>query len=135
SLLDEHPRDDAALRTGLMRDQRHPDHPPRERLGLVRRLGDLDAAALSAAARVDLRFYDDDGGAETAGNLARLDRVEGDLAARHRHAMPRQDGFRLILVDFHTGKGTADANSLPQSASTPRRGLCWSVVPMTIAIL
>ena len=30
--------------------------------------------------------------------------VEGDLAARHGHAVTRKNGFRLILVDFHDGR-------------------------------
>ena len=74
---------------------------PRELLGLVGRLGELDAAALAAAAGVDLRLDDDDAAAEAAGDVAGFGGVERDLAARHGHAVAREDGFGLILVDFH----------------------------------
>ena len=53
-----------------MRDERHADHLLRELLGLVGRLRQLDAAALAAAAGVDLRLDDDDAAAETPGDLA-----------------------------------------------------------------
>ena len=72
-----------------------------ELLGLVGRLGELDAAALAAAAGVDLRLDDDDAAAEPRGDLAGLGGVERDLAARHGHAVAREDRFGLILVDFH----------------------------------
>ena len=42
--------------------------------------------------------------AETAGDLAGFRGVERDLAARHGHAVAREDGFGLILVDFHDGR-------------------------------
>ena len=43
----------------------------RERLGLVGRLRELDAAALAAAAGVDLRLDDDDAAAEALGDRRR----------------------------------------------------------------
>ncbi len=73
----------------------------RERLGLVGRLGELDAAALAAAAGVNLRLDDDDAAAEAPRDLAGFGGVERDLAARHRHAVARENRFGLILVDFH----------------------------------
>ena len=69
----------------------------------------LDAAALAAAAGVNLRLDDDDLAAEAAGDLARFGGVERDFAARHGHAVPRQDGFGLILVDFHQRPGRANS--------------------------
>ena len=57
-LLDEHAADLLAFRAGLVRDQRHADHLLGELLGLVGRLGQLDAAALAAAAGVNLRLDD-----------------------------------------------------------------------------
>ena len=52
------------------------------RSAFVGRSGELDAAALAAAAGVDLRLDDDDRAAESARNLARFGGVEGDFAAR-----------------------------------------------------
>ena len=102
--FDQHARDDAPFGAGLMRDERHADHLARELLGFVGRLRELDAAALAAAAGVNLRLDDDDGAAEAPGDVAGFGGVEGDFAARHGHAVPRKDRFRLILVDFHDGR-------------------------------
>ena len=66
--LDEHAADLPALRAGLMRDQRHADHLLGELLGLVGRFRQLDAAALAAAAGMDLRLHDDDAAAEPLGD-------------------------------------------------------------------
>ena len=89
-------------------------------------LRQLDAAALAAAAGVDLRLDDDDAAAEAAGDLAGFGGVEGDFAARHRHAVPREDGFGLILVDFHGVQtpmlvGDAASRQTTSSASIARR--------------
>ena len=102
--FDEHARDDAPFGAGLMRDERHADHVARETLGLVGRLGQLDAAAFPASAGVDLRLHDDEVSAETTRDFAGLGGVEGDFAARHRDAVPRENGLGLILVDFHDDK-------------------------------
>ena len=72
AFFDEHARDDAPFGTGLMRDERHADHLARELLGLLRRLRELDAAALAAAAGVNLRLDDDDVAAEAAAAARRL---------------------------------------------------------------
>jgi hypothetical protein len=58
-----------ALRAGLMRDERHADHRGREFDGVLGASRQLDAAALAAAAGVDLRLDDDHGAAETAGDV------------------------------------------------------------------
>ena len=84
-----------------MGDEGHADHVARERAGLFVGPGQLDAAALSAAARVDLRLDDHDAAAQTAGDVAGFGGVERDLAARHGHAVARENGFGLVLVDFH----------------------------------
>ena len=60
AFLDEHASDLPALRAGLVRDERHPDHLFRQPLGFVGRFRQLDAAALAAAAGMDLRLHDDD---------------------------------------------------------------------------
>ena len=64
--FDQQPAHDAALGTGLVRHQFHAQHFAGEFAGLVHRLGDLDAAALAAAAGVDLRFDYDSGCAGAA---------------------------------------------------------------------
>src|SRR5204863_5484613 len=77
------------------------EHRTRGALGLIRRLRELDAAALPAAACVNLRFDNDDAGAQTLGDVEDFCRVGGFLASRNWHAVMRKDGFGLILVDFH----------------------------------
>ena len=88
ALLDEDALDDAAVGAGLVGDQRHAEHVLGVALGLLGRPGDLDAAALAASARVNLRLDDDDAAAEPAGHLARLEPESWRLrpAARRRRA-------------------------------------------------
>ena len=86
-----------------MGDERHTDHLLRDRFGFVGRPGELDAAALSAAAGVDLRLDDHDVSAEAPGDFTGFGSVEGNFTARDRHTVPRKDGFGLILVNFHLG--------------------------------
>ena len=111
AFFDQHAPDDAPFGTGLVRDERHADHRARQLLRVLRRLRELDAAALAAAARVDLRLHDDNAGAEALGDVDGICGSEGHLAAGHGHAVSRKDRFRLVLVDFHIGrKETPDAN-------------------------
>ncbi len=93
-----------ALGPGLVRDQLHPEDFARQLAGFFSRLGQLDAAALAAASGVNLRLDDNAGCAlvqqglgRSFGFLAAFDHVP----ARHRHSVLREDGFRLILVNFH----------------------------------
>ena len=72
-----------------------------KRLGFGGRLGELDATALAAPARVDLRLDDDNVAAQSAGDRAGLGGREGDLAPWHGDTMLGEDGFGLIFVDFH----------------------------------
>jgi hypothetical protein len=104
ALFDQDASHNPPFGAGLMGDERHAEHLDREVFGLVRRLGQLDAAALAAAAGVDLRLDDDDRGAETPGNVAGLGGRKGHFAAGHGDAVLRQNRFRLILVDFHRGR-------------------------------
>ena len=71
----------------------------------ARALGDLHAAALAAAAGVDLRLDDDDLVAGLGDQLlrGRLGLVEAErrLPLGHRHAVLREDLLALILVDLH----------------------------------
>ena len=64
--------------------------------------GELDAAALAAAAGVDLRL-DDDARPDALGDRPGLRRRFGDLAARHADAELGQDLLPLELVDLHRG--------------------------------
>ena len=72
-------------------------------LGLLGALHHLDAAALAAAAGVDLRLDDADAAAEPARDRAGLRGRRGHLAARNRHAELREDRLALILVNLHVG--------------------------------
>ncbi len=101
TFLDEDTRHDAPFRAGLMRDERHAEHLAGDALGLVGRSRELHAAALAAAAGVNLRLDDDELAAEAACDLARLGAVERNFTARHGDAVARKDGFGLVLVDFH----------------------------------
>ena len=71
-------------------------------------VGQLDAAGLAAAARVDLRL-DDDPAAQPLGDRARLGRRVGHLAVRHRHAVLPQDrlapGTRGSSCERHGTRG------------------------------
>ncbi len=62
-LFDQQPLHGLAFGAGLMGDQLHAEHLGRQLAGFLRRLGELDAAALAAAAGMNLRFDDDAGGA------------------------------------------------------------------------
>ena len=84
TFLDEHALDDAAFGTGLIRDEPHAEHLRRGVARLGGALHDLDAAALAAAAGMNLRLDDDDAAAEPLGNRARFVGGERDLAAGHR---------------------------------------------------
>ena len=99
--FNQDPLHQAARFAGLARDEGHADHLARERLGFVPRLGELHAAALAAAARVDLRLDDDQAAAKAAGDLARFDRRERHFPARHGNAVTREDRFGLVLVNSH----------------------------------
>ena len=66
ALLDEQALDLLALGAGLRRDELHAEDLLDRGLGVGPGLRDLDAAALAAAAGVDLRLDDDDVGARVA---------------------------------------------------------------------
>ncbi len=101
AFFDQQAPHDAAFGAGLVRDERHAEHVARDARGFVGRLGELDAPALPAAARMNLRLDDDHAGAEARGNRRDIGGIGGLFASRHGNAVTRQDGFGLILVDFH----------------------------------
>ena len=74
-----------------MRDQRHADQLLRKLLDFVRRFGNLDAAALTAAAGVNLRLDDGDSAAEPLGGVNGFGWCERNLAARHGNTEARED--------------------------------------------
>ena len=90
AFLDQHAADLPAFGAGLVRDQRHADHLLRELLGFVGRPGELDAAALAAAAGVNLRLDDGHVAAEAPGGVDRFGRRERHLAARDGNAEARE---------------------------------------------
>ena len=111
-LFDQQPLHDLALGPGLVRDQLHAQHLGCELGGFFRRFGELDAAALAAASGVNLRFDHDAGRALLKQRTRRVERLIArlnHLAARHRHSILSQNGFSLVLVNFHVGMTTARA--------------------------
>ena len=69
-------------------------------LRVVRRLGDLDAAGLAAAADLDLRLDDGDA-ADLLGDRLGLVRRRRDLAEAHRHAVVLEQLLGLVLEQIH----------------------------------
>jgi hypothetical protein len=93
--------DQAARRAGLMRDQRHAQDTCRFLLHILDGFDHLDAAALAAAAGMDLRFHHPDRAAQFLGGSNGFFHREGAPAFWHRHAESAQDFFGLIFVDIH----------------------------------
>ena len=81
----------------------HAEHRGRRLAGFVGGAHDLHAAALAAAAGVDLRLDDGDGRAELDVRAGGLLGARHDAAARHGDAESAQELLRLELVDFHVG--------------------------------
>ncbi len=98
--FDQQPLHDSPGGTGLVRNQPHAEHVAGELGGFGGILGDLDSAALAAAAGVDLGL-DHHAAADLLGRPVRLLDRGGDLATGHRNVEPGQNGLGLILVDFH----------------------------------
>jgi hypothetical protein len=103
-----------------MRDERHANHIARDALGFIGRPGELDPAALPPASRMNLRLHHNDAPAETMGDLASFGGVGRHLAVRDRNTVAFEDGFGLILVDFHAGKRLIVIRSRADRQSRPR---------------
>ncbi len=101
-LLDQHSAHQTAFRTGLMRHQILAQHVTGACGGFVRGFDDLDAAALTPAAGVNLRFDYTDAAAEILGGLLRLCRRRGNDAARHDYAETFEDFLGLKFVNIHS---------------------------------
>ena len=105
--------DQAARRAGLMGDQGHAQDALGFLLHVLDGFDHLDAAALAAAAGMDLRLHHPDRAAQF---LCRRDRFlhrEGGLAFGDGHAESAQHLFCLIFVDIHgvSPKGRSEAGA------------------------
>src|SRR5262249_45736996 len=103
-----------AFGPGLVRDELHAEDLLGAQPHFVERFGDLHAAALAAAAGVDLRLHYPDAAAELLRRVERLVYAHRRKAARRRHAVLAQQLLALILVDFHR---------IESSAGTPATAL------------
>ena len=101
AFFDQQPAHLLALGPGLVGDQLHAQDLPGQLLDLVERARQLDAAALAAAAGMDLRLDHPDGAAQLLRRFAGFEHGEGRVAARHRHAEVAKDFLALVLVDLH----------------------------------
>ena len=101
AVLDIEALHDAAMRAGLVRDQRHAEHALGFFLDILDGFDDLDAAAFAAAAGMDLRLHHPDRPAKLLRRSDRFLHREGGLAARHGHAEAAQNLLGLIFVDVH----------------------------------
>ena len=68
--------------------------------------------------------------AEAPGDLAGFGGVERDLAARHRHAVARENRFGLILVDFHDGRKLLMLIAKPTFVNATRRRRARMTAPV-----
>jgi hypothetical protein len=107
--LDQDLAHDAPLGAGLVRDEGHPEDLLRQLAGFVRVVRELDAAALAAAAGVDLRL-DDDAAAELLRGLPCFVGIVDDDSARRRHSVAAKNLFCLILVNLHRAASSITCN-------------------------
>ena len=101
ALFDQQPPHLLPLRTGLVRLQHHAEDLARVLFHFVDGFRDLDAAALAAAAGVNLRFHNPHLAAEGLRRRDGFFDVEALNAARRGHAVLAQDFFRLVFVYLH----------------------------------
>ena len=101
ALLDQQPPHLLAARAGLVGDELHAEDLARALLDFFEGLRDLHAAALAAAAGVDLRLDDPHRSAERLRCAHRLVDAERGDAARHGHAEFAEQFLALVFVDLH----------------------------------
>ncbi|EAU64946.1 conserved hypothetical protein [Stigmatella aurantiaca DW4/3-1] len=104
-LLDVDLVDRLPLGAGLDGLQLHAQHRLGELLRLGGALGQLDAAALAAAARVDLRLHHDHRRGQLLGRGFRLIGREREDAPGSGDAVLPEEFLALVLVDLHRGSG------------------------------
>ncbi len=102
AFLDQQAAHLLASRPGLMRDELHTENLAGALLHFLERLGDLDAASLAAAARMDLRLHHPHRAAQRLGGLHRFVDGKRGNAARNRDPVLAEDFLALIFVNFHS---------------------------------
>ena len=117
AFFDQDTAHDAAVGPGLVCHERHAEHVARDAFGIVGRACELHPAAFAAAPGVNLRLDDDHAAAQTVRDLARVGGGGRHFPARDGNTVAFEDGFGLVLVNFHAGKrlivirGRADRQS------------------------
>ncbi len=114
---------------GLVRDELHAEDLAGALAHFVDRARDLDAAALAAAAGVDLRLHDPHRPAELTSPPHRLVDGERRNAARHRHAVAAEELLALVLVDLHV------AVLLRSRVRQPHRGTTSGSTRRTVSVV
>ena len=110
---------DPALGPGLRCDERLAEHAVGLGMQLLQRLHQLDAAALAAAAGMDLRLDHEGLAAEGAGMRCGLLRCLGDATFSHRRSISMQQGLGLVFVNVHgsprpvNGRALSDVKQWP----------------------
>ena len=137
ALLDEQALHLLALGPGLQGDELHAEDGADGLLGLVAGLADLHAAALAAAAGVDLRLdHDDIDAALPLHARHRGQRVvdrQRRLADRHRDAEAPEQFLALILVDLHDSPLPQTFLSVSTSSRTARAELSSSAFSCSLS--
>src|SRR6185437_7332926 len=119
AVLDVETFDDAALRPRLMRDEPHAEHAPGFFFDILDGLDDFHAAALAAAAGMDLRFHDPHRAAQIFCRRDGFGDAEGGLAARHGSTEATEDVLGLIFMDVHREPGTLGWRIARHNSSRP----------------
>ena len=101
AFLDVDALDFLALGAGLVGDQVHADHLLGGIGHVLDGLDHLDAAALAAAAGMDLGLHDPDAAAQLLGDFFGFLRGVGDAAFGHGDAKFGEQAFGLIFVNVH----------------------------------
>ena len=126
AVLDVDPLDLLAPGSGLVRHQIHAQHVLGRGAHVVDRLDHPDAAALAAAAGVDLRLDHPHRATQLLGHRFRLGRGIGDDAVRHRDAVLGQQLFCLVFVNVQSDTLFASARTElagPIPSAHRRRGV------------
>jgi hypothetical protein len=106
ALLDQEAANLLPRGTCLVRDELHAEDLARLLAHFAERACDLDAAALAAAAGMDLRLDDPHLSAERFSRGDGLVDGERRYSTRGRHAEPAKDLLALVFVDFHAGSSS-----------------------------
>ena len=124
SFFDQQPANHAAFGPGLMRHQRHAQHLARQFGRFFHRLGDLHAAALAAAAGMNLGFHHHAGRAGVEQASSRPLRPASRVSTISPRGTATPYFFRivlgLVLMNFHN-------DSRPKDHSVCRHDLACSL--------